>query len=130
MWGLHNTALASKPIFVGESGLPAAQSYPTGNIAFSVPGAGLTVDMTTLPRGDLIGSDSAQPLLECDGTPLDSSGAHYVTLFVDRGRIDPNEDDHPELPGIQVDLSGQGSFSSIKLQNSDPQLEGPATLYG
>jgi hypothetical protein len=128
-WGLHNTALAGKPIFVGEA-LPAAQSYPTGNIAFSVPGSGLNVDMAALPRSDLISSDSAQALLQCDGTPVDSAGARYVTLFVDRGRIDPNEDDHPELPGIQVDLSGQGSFSSIKLQSSDPQLEGPATLYG
>jgi hypothetical protein len=128
-WGMHNTALAVKPIFVGEA-LPAAQSYPTGNIAFSVPGSGLNIDMATLPRSDLISNDSAQPLLRCDGTPLDPAGARYVTLFVDRGRIDPNEDDHPELPGIQVDLSGPGSFSNIKLWSSDPQLEGPATLYG
>jgi hypothetical protein len=126
-WGLHNTALAGRPIFVGES-LLAQQSYPTGNVVFHTPVGGFNVVMSSLPRGDLIGLDSAQMLLQCDGSPVDPLGARYITLFVDRGRIDPTADDHPELPGIQVDL-GIG-LSNVALLNADPQLEGAATLYG
>jgi hypothetical protein len=129
-WGLHNTALPGNPIFVGEAQL-AQQSYPTGSVQFHAPVGGFNVDMTGLPRSDLIGIDGPHALLQCDGTPVDPLGARYVTLFVDRGRIDPSADDHPELPGIQVDLDvGQGGFGNVALLNADPQLEGAATLYG
>jgi hypothetical protein len=129
--GLHNAALAPNPIFVGQVGSLPSQTYPTGNVAFNVPNMTGNVDLNSLPRNDLVSISPTAELRQCDGTPVDPLGARYVTVFVDRGQIDPHADDHPELPGIQIDLDqGQGHFDHVNLLSSAIALEGAATLYG
>jgi hypothetical protein len=128
-----NTALASTPIFVGDVALDPAASYPTGTLVFSAPVLDPSVDMTTLPRDDVIAmaTGNGQALRQCDGSPVAAGGQRYVTLFVDRGQLDPALDVRADVPGLQVTLSdGQGQFADLSLLNGNPKLEGPAMVYG
>jgi hypothetical protein len=130
-----NTALPSTPIFVGDVATDPTESYPTGTLLFSAPALDPSVDMTTLPRNDVIemASGAAQELRQCDGSRVAVDGQSYVTLFVDRGKLDPAIDVRPDLPGIQVTLNsgqGVGQFDNLSPLSSGSRLEGPAMVYG
>jgi hypothetical protein len=83
--------------------------------------------MQLLPSSDQI--SIGLDLRQCDGTVVDITGDRYVTLLIDRGQIDPSEDDHPAIPGIQIDLDDAGRFNDINLRAPADRLEGPTTLY-
>ena len=126
---LNNTTLSSAPIFVGATGSDPTQAYPTGSLQFSAPAGDPAVDMASLPNAAAIAM--TQDLSQCDGTPLPTQGQRYVTLFVDRGKLDPSRDIRPDLPGIQVALSaGQGRFDPVALDNGPERIEGTAMVYG
>jgi hypothetical protein len=129
----NNTALASNPIFVGDVATDPAASYPTGTLVFSAPVMDPNVDMTALPRDDVIdmAAGPGQALRQCDGSPVAVDGQRDVTVFVDRGQLDPALDVRSDLPGVQVALSdGQGQFANLTLLNGTAKLEGPAMVYG
>ncbi len=125
--GSAGNARTATPLFVGEIAADHPDTYPTGPVLFSAPiGA---IDIATLPAPE-ISSSAADGLGQCDGSalPVESVNA-YVTLFVERGELDPAEDDRPAIPGIQRNLGAQGEIPPTTLRPGSPALEGEALVY-
>jgi hypothetical protein len=131
---------AGPSVFVGSRPGGAIVAHPTGALRLKKPAAGESVAISGLPRSDAIDMDGGDAdLVQCDGTEVPTAAARYVTLFSDRGVIDPARDARPELPGVQIALdTGGGHFDNVTmLRSSDPALphptpalEGPALFYG
>ena len=126
-FGRDDTALRGAPIYVGALG---ADQVPTGEIRFDKPATGELIEMDKLPDNVIdMQNGGGDELTTCDGNQLDDAGPNcYVTLFVDRGRLDLSRD-LPGVPGVQVELHECDHFDDVELSNTVPRLEGPAMLY-
>ena len=124
--GYANTLLGT-PIYVGTAAALSADTYPTGHVVFSVPSAGQAVALTSFPRSDLVALNAALPVRQCNGAPV--TGHTALTIFSDRGLINPSADIDPLAPGIQVQLTAAGLIESVPLIAPSLRVEGESTLY-
>ena len=127
-FGYANT-LFGTPIYVGTVAAEASDTYPTGQIVFSAPSARQVVALASLPRSDLIAINPALPVRQCNNVPVDPSGHNTLTVFSDRGLINPNADVDPQTPGIQLQLTAAGLLDSVPLIAPSSSIEGQTTLY-
>ena len=127
-FGYENTLLGT-PIYVGTSTAVAADTYPTGHVVFSVPGAGQAVALTSFPRTDLIALSGSLPVRQCNGNAVAATGHRALTIFSDRGLIDPAADIDALSPGIQVQLTTSGLLGPVPLVAPSQRVEGATTLY-
>jgi hypothetical protein len=96
---------------------------------FSAPSAGQAVALSTFPRADLIALNAALPVRQCNNVPVDASGHTALTVFSDRGLINPNADVDTQTPGIQLELTAAGVLGSVPLIAPSLRVEGDTTVY-
>lgn len=124
---IANTQRTIDPIFVGALSRPPSKTHATGPLLFDRPLTGEALDLATLSAGDDV--RATQFLAQCDGTPLENASQNdYVTVFVDRGALDPAEDDRSNASGVQRDFVAD-VFPATTLAPGAYGFEGPATLY-
>ncbi|HKU42709.1 MAG TPA: PKD domain-containing protein [Polyangiales bacterium] len=120
------------PIFVGRAEAVASATYPTGRVTFEKPAAGGSLDLGVLPSDKEFKTfgDPSKSLRQCDGTPVAATGDRFVTVWVDRGVIDPAADVRTDLPGFQVALAQGGlAFDTLNLLRDPVHAEGSALVY-
>ncbi len=119
-------------VYVGTSESIASATYPTGRITFALPTNGGVIDLADLPSDDALEltSSSSWDLRQCNGAAVSANGNNFVTLWADRGVIDPAADVRPNLPGIQIALHDGGTaFDTVNFLPGSPRLEGAANVY-
>ncbi|MEY4575571.1 MAG: hypothetical protein RL701_274, partial [Pseudomonadota bacterium] len=124
--GLHDTALGL-PVFVGVVGETDEATYPTGPIVFAAPSGGQSAALASLPRTDLLQLNDA--LRQCDGTAIAATGHNILTVYSDRGLIDPSADVDSARPGIQLALTASAVLANVPLRAPPSAIEGATTLY-
>ncbi|HET8939819.1 MAG TPA: hypothetical protein VFN67_40545, partial [Polyangiales bacterium] len=123
------TTVFGTPIYVGRVASQPVDSFPTGPVVMASPSAGQSIALATFPRSDLIALSSSLPLKQCNNVLVDSTGHTVLTIFSDRGLINPSADVDPLAPGIQVQLTAAGVLGSVPLIAPKTNVEGPTTLY-
>lgn len=126
--GSSNAAFGT-PIYVGRVASQPVDSFPTGPVVVATPTAGQAVALGGFPRSDLVALSSSVPLRQCNNVAVDSTGHTAITIFSDRGLIDPSADVDTLTPGIQVRLTPSGVLGSVPLIAPKTHVEGPTTLY-
>lgn len=118
-----NAAASGLPVFVGRVGGGMGQTFPAGPLGFETPAAGQSFDLSMLPLANAVIGTGA--VLQCDGTPLPGQSTNaWVTLFVDRGALDPAGDDESSEDGVQRALDASERVPATSL------LAGPAPWEG
>lgn len=122
-----NTRRALDPVLVGELSEPPSKTHVAGPLLFDRPLVDEALDIGTLASGDEL--LASQLLAQCDGTPLPGASSNaYVTVFVDRGVLVPDEDDRSGVGGVQRFLVAD-AFPATTIGPGSPALEGAASLY-
>lgn len=127
-FGFSNTLLGA-PIYVGTVAALAADTYPAGPVVFSGPSAGQNVGLGSFPRSNLLAIAPGTPVRQCNNSAIDPAGHTALTVFSDRGLIDPSADVDPLTPGIQLQLTAAGLLGSVPLVAPSAYLEGESTVY-
>lgn len=125
--GAADTAWGARPVYVGSATSPP---HIAGAIVFETPTSGESVNISGLPKIDMAGAGDPTNVTDCAGTPLlETDPTAYVTLFVDRGEIDPARDQDALKPGVQVELHQGNHFDDVVWRSVTPMVEGSAIVY-
>jgi hypothetical protein len=125
----YATTLVGKPVYVGSATSVPTDTYPTGRAVFQSPTANQNVALSSFPRQDLIVLNAAQPLRQCNNSAVDAAGHTAVTLYSDRKLIDPAVDIDTAAPGIQVQLTAEGTLPTLPLLAPTSATESATTVY-